>query len=91
MEYLRQSKGFDETVLRRQYRYFKDKPAKIFVEPRVKLMTLESGTILSESGHGQGSWDLLKAPDDISIARYFDECLEIALRSEPLDPCLQIW
>lgn len=91
MEYLHQSKGFDEAVLKRQYGYFKDRSAKTFVGTRVTLMTLEAGADSPTADHEQGSWDLLKAPDDASTEKYLDECLEIALRSEPLDPCLQIW
>lgn len=91
MEYFHQSKGFDEAVLQRQYGYFKEKPAKDFVEARVKLMTLEARTDPPQPDHQQGSWDILKALDDVSTEKYLDDCLEIALRSEPLDPCLQIW
>jgi hypothetical protein len=91
MEHLHQSKGFDESVLRRQYGYFKHKPAKDFVETRFKLMTLEPGTIASEPDHGQDSWDLLSASDDTSTERYLDKCLETALRLGSPDSCLQIW
>jgi hypothetical protein len=89
MEYLHQSNGFNETVLQRQYGYFKCLPAKSFVEIRVRLMTLEPGASAPKSSHGQGSWDSLSAPDDISTERYLDEYLRISLRSGI--PCLQIW
>jgi len=92
MEYLHQSKGFDEAVLRRQYGYFRDQPAKIFVEARVKLMTLESGAALPSPSNKQGSWDTFSTPNDITTERYFTEYLEPVLRSRSLDhPCLQIW
>lgn len=91
MEYLHQSKGFDEAVLRRQYGYFKGQPAKSFVETRVKLMTLEPGAVPPITSNEQGSWDTLNAPDDIATERYLAEYLEPALRSRSLDSCLQIW
>jgi len=91
MEYLHQSKGFDEAVLRRQYGYFRDQPAKSFVETRVKLMKLEPGASLPSPSNKQGSWDIFSTPDDIATERYLTEYLEPALRSRSLDPCLQIW
>ena len=91
MEYLQQSKGFDEAVLRRQYGYFRDKPAKTFVETRVKLMTLRPDAVSPPQSDKQGSWDALNAPDDNTTDRYLTEHLEAALRSRSLHPCLQIW
>jgi len=91
MEYLHQSKGFDEVVLRRQYAYFKDQPAKTFVETRVKLMTLEPGVVLQSRSNKQGSWETFSTPNDITTERYLTEYLEPALRSRSLDLCLQIW
>lgn len=92
MEYLHQSKGFDEAVLRRQYGYFRDQPAKTFVETRVKLMTLLPGAVLPSPSDKQGSWDTFSTPnDDIATERYLIEYLEPALRSRSLGSCLQIW
>jgi len=91
MEHLHKSKGFDETVLKRQYGYFEYRLAKTFVETRVRLMTLESRDASLEPDHGQGNWDTLKALDDASTEQYLNDCLDPTLRSEPLDPCLKIW
>ncbi|KAH0290029.1 hypothetical protein KCU62_g3934, partial [Aureobasidium sp. EXF-3399] len=90
MEYLHQSKGFDEAVLRRQYGYFRDQPAKTFVETRVKLMTLQPGAVLPSPSDKQGSWDTFSTPNGIATERYLTEYLEPALRSRSLESCLQI-
>jgi short-subunit dehydrogenase len=91
MEYLHQSNGFDETILRRHYGYFKNKLAKDLAETRVKIMTLKPGSILSTSSHEQGAWDSIKAPDDVSTAKYLNEYLKKEPRVESQDTSLQIW
>jgi hypothetical protein len=91
MEYLHHSNGFDETILRRHYGYFKNKLAKDFVETRVKLMTLGPELVSSTLSHEQGAWDSISTPDDVATEDYLDEYLETALRFEPLDTSLQIW
>jgi hypothetical protein len=91
MEHLHQSNGFEESILRRHYGYFRHKLAKDFVETRVKLMTLGPGSISPTLSHEQGVWDSISAPDDVTTEDYLDEYLEEALRLEPLDTSLQLW
>jgi len=91
MEFLHQYNGFDEAILQRQYKYFKQKPGKSVVETRVKLMTLMPSHVQSNSNHEQGDWDALNAPDDISTERYLDELLAKALHPITTENYLQIW
>ncbi|KAG9652073.1 hypothetical protein KCU95_g5573, partial [Aureobasidium melanogenum] len=90
MEYLHEANGFNETILHRQYGYFKDKPGKPLIETRVKLMTLREGAVPPKLSHEQGNWDSLNAPDDISTEKYLNLYLEKTLFSAPLGEFLQI-
>ncbi|KAG9552741.1 hypothetical protein KCU71_g15125, partial [Aureobasidium melanogenum] len=90
MEYLHEANGFNETILQRQYEYFKDKPGRTLIGTRVKLMTLKPGAVTPDSNHEQGNWDPLNAPDDISTEKYLNFHLGEKLRSPPVGDSLQI-
>lgn len=91
MEYLHGANGFNETILQRQYGYFKDRSGKALIETRVKLMTLKEGAVPSKLSHEQGNWDSLNAPDDISAEKYLQDYLGKTLRSKCVDPSLRLW
>ncbi|KAG9514315.1 hypothetical protein KCV07_g8217, partial [Aureobasidium melanogenum] len=91
MEYLHEANGFNETILQRQYEYFKDKPGRTLIGTRVKLMTLKPGAVTPDSNHEQGNWDPLNAPDDISTEKYLNYHLGEKLGSQPVGDSLQIW